>query len=110
MPGGRFLIEGHVAESLLPQFQPRGWFKVGDVYLLEERALDLATSRLEVDWIFLRPGAAEERSHISMRLYSSHELSALLTRAGFASVQILDAASEAPLAPGARRAVVVATK
>jgi SAM-dependent methyltransferase len=66
-PGGQLLIEGHVAETLLPRFQPRGWTKVGATYILEDRSFDTATSRLEVDWIFL--GDTSETKHISMRLY-----------------------------------------
>ena len=110
VPGGRFLIEGHVMETLLPQFQTRGWSKVADTYVLEDRTFDATTSRLEVDWTFLRRPGEDERKHISMRLYSSHELAALLQRAGFTSVRLLDGHTEAPLAIGSRRALVIATK
>jgi hypothetical protein len=110
VPGGRFLIDGHVMETLLPQFQTRGWSRVADTYVLEDRSFDATTSRLEVDWTFLRRQADDERKHISMRLYSSHELADLLQRAGFASVRFLDGATDGPLAIGSRRALVIATK
>lgn len=90
-------------------FQPKGWFKVGDTTVLEERVFDFASSRIESDWTFLGPGV-DERKHTTMRLYSGHELAALLRRAGFASVRFLDGATEAPLTVASRRALVVATK
>jgi SAM-dependent methyltransferase len=107
--GGRFLIDANLTETLMPMFQPRGWMRVGDTTILEDRVLDFATSRIEVDWTFLRAGA-EEHKHASMRLYSAHELVGLLRRVGFASVRLLDYATEAPLAVSSRRALVVATK
>ena len=64
---------------------------------------------MEVDWTFVR-GGVEERKHASLRLYSAHEMAALLRRAGFASVRLLDFTTEAPLSPSSRRALVLATK
>jgi hypothetical protein len=93
----------------MPVFQPKGWMRIGDTTILEDRALDLAASRIEVDWTFLRAGA-EERKHASMRLYSAHEMVSLLQRVGFAAVLLLDHATEAPLTVASRRALVVATK
>jgi len=107
--GGRFLIDANLTETLMPIFQARGWGRSGDITILEERVFDFATSRIEVDWIFFRNGA-EERKHASLRLYSAHEMVALLHRVGFASVRLLDFATEAPLTISARRALVVATK
>ena len=109
MPGGRFAIDVNLIETLMPILQPKGWFQVGDAVVLEDRVFDFATSRMESDWTFIRAGA-EQRKHTSVRLYSAHELAALLRRAGFASVRFLDGASEAPLTVASRRALVVATK
>jgi len=109
VPGGRFAIDVNLLETLLPIFQPRGWRQAGDTIVLEERAFDFATSRVESQWTFIRAGA-EERRHTSTRLYSAHELAELLRRAGFASVRFLDGTSEAPLTVASRRALVVATK
>jgi len=109
VPGGRFLIDGNLTETLMPIFQPKGWGRAGDILVLEDRAFDFETSRMEVDWTFIR-GAVEERKHTSMRLYSAHEMVQLLRRVGFLSVRLLDFATEAPLSPSSRRALVVATK
>ena len=109
VPGGRFLIEGNLTETLIPVFQTKGWSKVGDTTILEDRSFDLAASRINVEWTFFR-GGVEEKKHASLRLYSAHEMVALLGRAGFASVRLLDFATEAPLTTSSRRAIVVATR
>ncbi len=109
VPGGRFLIDANLMETLMPVFQPKGWGRTGDITVLEDRSFDFAASRIEVDWTFLRKGV-EERKHTSTRLYSAREVVALLQRAGFASVRVLDFTTEAPLSVNSRRALVVATK
>ena len=109
MPGGRFLIDANLTETLMPMFQPKGWGRSGDILVLEDRVFDFAASRIEVDSTFIR-GGVEERKQASLRLYSAHEMVALLGRAGFASVRLLDFTSEAPLSASSRRALVVATK
>jgi hypothetical protein len=109
VPGGRFLIDANLLETLMPMYQPKGWGRSGDVVVLEDRTFDFAASRMEVDWTFIR-GNEEERKHTSTRLYSAYEMVELLRRVGFASVCLLDFATEAPLSPSSRRALVVATK
>jgi SAM-dependent methyltransferase len=109
VPGGRFLIDTNLTETLMPMYQPKGWGRTGDILVLEDRTFDFAASRMEVDWTFVR-GNEEEQKHTSMRLYSAHEMVELLRRVGFASVGLLDFATEAPLSPSSRRALVVATK
>jgi SAM-dependent methyltransferase len=106
VPGGRFLIDINLLETLMPIHQPKGWARSGDVLVLEDRVFDFETSRMEVDWTFIR-GAVEERKHASLRLYSAHEMVELLRRAGFAAVRLLDFT---PLSPSSRRAMVLATK
>jgi SAM-dependent methyltransferase len=109
VPGGRFLIDANLTETLIPIFQPRGWARIGDTTMLEERVFDFATSRIRSEWTLLRAGV-EERKTSSLRLYSAHEMVTLLERAGFASVQLLDYVTEAPLTTASRRALVVAIK
>ena len=109
VPGGRFLIDANLTETLMPIFQPKGWVRIGDTTMLEERVFDFATSRIRTEWTFLRAGV-EQRKSSSMRLYSAHEMVALLERVGFASVRLLDYVTEAPLTVASRRALVVATK
>jgi len=110
-PGGRLLIEGHIAESLLPIYQPHGWFRVDDVVVLEERRLDMDTSRIESTWTFLRDATQSESRSSSMRVYTFHELASLLRGAGFGEVEAFDSTTGEPFElTRTTRAAVVATK
>jgi len=106
--GGRFAIEGHLAETLLPRFTPRGWSAIGDARLLEERTWDHETGRGEVDWTLVREGESREH-HSSIRVYTFRELATLLGEAGFGEVRAFDAVTGEAFRLGARRALVVAT-
>jgi SAM-dependent methyltransferase len=111
-PGGTFVIDMNLVESLLPQWQSRGAWRVGEVWVVEERVLDLRTSRTEVEWTFLSSGQPAVSRHSSIRLYTFRELDALLRDAGFAAVDAYDQATGEPFAVGAgmRRVTVVARK
>ncbi|HEX3596183.1 MAG TPA: class I SAM-dependent methyltransferase [Polyangiaceae bacterium] len=110
-PGGRFLIEGHIAETLLPMLRERDWYWAGGedakLRVLEERALKLETSRIDVTWTIVDDGGAHS-SAVSIRLYTYRELRDLLRRAGFASVDVFDGKTGQAFELGARRALVVA--
>ncbi len=88
-PGGRYLIDTPTLETILPRFQERSWFEVGETTVLEERAFLVASSRIETTWSFLR-GADRETQRSSMRLYSVRELTDLLRRAGFGTFAARD--------------------
>ena len=94
----------------MPRFTPRGWHEIAGTYVLEDRRFDAATSRMEVDWTCLVPEAGTETKHLSMRLYSTHELVTLLRDAGFSDARVIDAATGAPLALGSSRAHAIATR
>jgi SAM-dependent methyltransferase len=109
-PGGTFVIDMNLAESLLPQWQSRGAFKAGEVWVIEERSLDLETMRVEVDWTFLADGEPAATRHSSIRLYTFRALATMLREAGFATVSAYDQATFEPFTMGHRRATVVATR
>jgi len=82
-PGARFVLETPmVLENLLGHLQPRPWWTVGDVYMLAHNQYDHTTSRLEIDYTFVRDGRVDVR-HGSHRAYSYRELVALVTASGF---------------------------
>jgi SAM-dependent methyltransferase len=81
--GGRFVLETPmVLENLLGHLQPRPWWKAGDVYLLVENRYDAASSRLEIDYTFVRDGRVETRRG-SHRAYAYRDLMELLETSGF---------------------------
>ncbi len=104
-PGGTFVIDTHCLEGLLPRFQETGAARVGKVLLVEERKLDLATGRIEVDWTFVREKEVDRR-HSSIRLYSLRELEDLLGRAGFVSFETFGSLAKDPFKPGQRLLLV----
>lgn len=79
---GKFLIDTVTAETLLPRFQKRGWMKVRDIYVLENRNYDALNSRINVEWTFIKKGLAETR-YTSIRLYTYLELVNILREIGF---------------------------
>jgi len=82
-PGARFLIDtGVIAESILPAFQPRRWYQVGDIHFLIENRYDAPASRLDTDYTFIRDGQVDKRTG-TQQVYTLRELCALLADAGF---------------------------
>jgi hypothetical protein len=82
-PGGRFLLEVANREALV-----RGWHD-SDVtrhddglVVLQERALDLRSSRERARFTWLHPDGRRSTREASIRLYTLTELEAMLGRAG----------------------------
>ena len=108
-PGGSYLLDLPVTESIYPQFRGRSWFEAGDTVVLQEATLHEGTGRMETTWTFLREGSPRSERRSSIRLYSVHELTELLRDAGFSSFEARDDELE-PFALGSERLWLVATK
>ena len=82
-PGGRFLQELANREALV-----RGWHDSevvrtdGGVVVLQERTLDLRTSRDLTSYTLLEPDGRQTTAEHAIRLYALTELEAMLGRAG----------------------------
>jgi cyclopropane fatty-acyl-phospholipid synthase-like methyltransferase len=101
-PGGGFLLETHVMETLLPRYEQRGWRRYGETYVLEDRRLDHAGGRIETTWTFLGSGEPSDE-HSSIRIYTYRALAKLLEDCGFSRIEGFDTLSEEPFEIGARR-------
>ena len=109
-PGGRFALDtAMVAESLLPQFQPRRWFEVGDILFLVDNRYDPETGRVATEYTFVRNGITEKRSG-SHRVYTYRELWALLHTAGFTDLRAFASPDSDPYALGSQRLLLTATR
>lgn len=109
-PGGTFLVDTHTMESLLSRFAPTGCTRHGEILVCEERRLDTATGRIEVDWTFVKAQRAETR-RTSIRLHTLGELDSLLRGAGFSDVRFHGSLAGEPFVTGrAQRTVAVATR
>jgi SAM-dependent methyltransferase len=111
-PGGRFLLDLHVTESLYPIFSERHWTwatHYPPVRIVEERRLDLESGRVESSWLFVGPETSVERS-LSIRLYSYRELRDLLLGAGFSACRAFESGKLEAFKLGSRRLAMVAEK
>jgi SAM-dependent methyltransferase len=110
-PGGRFLIDTHVTETLFPLFQERRWTWIDEQRssrLLEETRWDVATGRVSTEWTFVeKAGVRSSRS--SIRTYSYRELCTLLREAGFRELVGLETGTRKTFALGSKRLSLIAT-
>jgi SAM-dependent methyltransferase len=109
LPGGRFLVDTRVAETVLPDWREREWDRWGEVLVLEERRYDHAAGRVEGHWTFIHGGRVETHDS-SIRVYTYRELCQVLQQAGFAHCEGYDSLNLEPFALGAPRLLLVATK
>jgi cyclopropane fatty-acyl-phospholipid synthase-like methyltransferase len=109
-PGARFLLDvGYVSEALLPAFQERSWYPLGDGVLLSQRRYDHLHSRLHVEYTWIRNGRSDKRS-MSARIHSYRELTQLLEASGFGDVQGYSSLSREPFRLGSSRLLMLATR
>jgi len=86
-PGGLLVLETVNRDFLVRHFDPQGTEAFGDLIEVEQRRLDLATSRMWDEWRFFRK-RGEDLVHVATinvdhRVYSLHELRSLMERAGW---------------------------
>lgn len=80
-PDGRFLLDVVHRDWIVRNFQTRGWSEYAGEYLLEDRELDLGSSRNNCTWMYFTKDGMTKRE-LSLRMYSLHELRAMFERAG----------------------------
>jgi SAM-dependent methyltransferase len=109
-PGARFAIEsGAIAECLLPSFQPRAWYQVGDILMLADRRYLAAESRMDITYTFIRDGKLDTRP-ASQCVYTAAEVQRLLAEAGLETGALYSSAAAEPFQYGARSMILVARK
>jgi SAM-dependent methyltransferase len=108
-PGGKFLMDLHITETLIPHFQPRGWSRMGEILLIEERHYDHINSRVNTEWILADNGKMEKRE-LSIRIYTYREICELLYEAGFIICEGYSSLNMEPFKFGSKRLYMVGTK
>jgi SAM-dependent methyltransferase len=109
-PGARFILDtGFVAECLLPAFQEKRWYKIGDIYFLSQAKYNFVRSRIETEYTFIRDGRVEVKP-TSSRVYTYRELCDLMTMAGFADLRPAGGLQGEAFKLGASRLVLAARK
>jgi SAM-dependent methyltransferase len=92
---GVFLIDIKGKEVLARIFRERDWQEIDGGIMLEERKLSKNWSWIENRWIMLKDGKVEEFK-LSLRPYSAVELTALLSKCGFNSIEVYGDLTGAP--------------
>jgi SAM-dependent methyltransferase len=85
--GGRFAIDVTNRDFLVRNLRETIVYERGDNFLIERLSYDTKTSRMRNDRVYIRSGV--RRMTFSLRLYGFTDLSDLLVRAGFGSVEPL---------------------
>ena len=89
VPGGRYLIDVPVADTILASFDRESEWSVGGVDVHERRVYHEDVKRIETTWTFAH-GDERDVQTTSVRLYTLLELMELLSDAGFAAFQALN--------------------
>ena len=108
--GGRFLVDTHVTETLLPRLsQMRSWKRVSETIVLEDHDYDHVTSRTETKWTLIGDGEIFEES-TSIRLYSYRELCSMLADVGLSAPEASGRLCQRPFGLESSRLWLVTTK
>jgi hypothetical protein len=83
--GGRFAIDVTNRDFLVRNLRETIVYERGDNFLIDRLSYDTKTSRMRNDRVHIRSGV--RRVTFSLRLYGFTELSDLLVRAGFGSLE-----------------------
>lgn len=109
-PKARFVLDmGAVAEALLPSYQERRWYPIGDILFLVQNHHDLVHSRIDTEYIFVRDGKVEKRMG-SQRIYTYGELSRLFEAAGFTELEGYGSLDQEPFRLGSQRLLLAAMR
>lgn len=110
-PGGRFVLDtGMVAESLLPSFVQKRWYRLGDdLLMLSENRYDPAESRLDIDYTFVHGGVIETRP-TSSYLFTCAELCRMHLAAGLRPLELFGTTDREPYRIGSPRLLLVTVK
>ncbi|MBR4984296.1 MAG: class I SAM-dependent methyltransferase [Proteobacteria bacterium] len=89
-PGGVFLIETVNPDFLIDELPLRLWWKGRECMLLEEIDMEALSGVLKItrSFVFDDQKRAPWEQRIQIRLYTAHEMRALLSRAGFKVIEL----------------------
>jgi SAM-dependent methyltransferase len=111
---GVLLVDTINRDYVIRHFQSTSFEEYGTVAYLEERRLDLESSRIRSRWTFFnKQGDDLKRTltvDISQRIYSPHELRDLLEKAGWRGVKVYSGWDLKPLSSDVYRLLAVGRK
>lgn len=106
-PGGKFLLETVHQPRVLRTFTPHGIIRYEDgLLVLEERRIDIRSSRNEVHITLIFPDGRRVEHDQSIRLYTLPELNHMLTAAGLPIIASYGGLNRSPLSMDSRLVVI----
>ncbi len=110
-PGGFFLIDIQGKELLARDYKERDWFERDGYKIFLEYKIKDSWTQLENRWLFI-PGEGGKVTEIKFthRIYSALELAELLSRCGFADVELYGDLGGSPYDEKAKRLIAVGRK
>ena len=95
-PGGKFMLQVINRDWIIKNYTPASWIEIGKLRTFEKRYLEYETSINRSIWHFFKDGQETTlESHI--RMYSYHELLAMMKKAGFAEIEGYGSMDDAPI-------------
>ena len=108
-PGGKLILDVIGKEVLARVFQARDWIEKDGVFYLQQRRVSKNWSWMENRWILVRQNQQVEYE-VSHWIYSATELSELLSKCGFKTIEVYGNLDGAPYDHKAERLVLVSQK
>lgn len=108
-PGGWLVIHLINRDWVMRHYRPQQRSRMGPYVVTEEGTFDLSSSVITTDWRAER-GQQVWHGTSRLRLYSCHELLAMLKQAGFSQVKLLGDMRGRPLTLASRWMVLVARR
>ena len=110
-PGGAFLIDTINGYALAKGYRPKGWDDLGEgVLMLQDAEFDHRRGRNTARWTIIRPDGTRRDLVHSLRVYTLHELAAMLERAGLEVEEAWGGYDGAELSFDSWRLIVLARK
>jgi SAM-dependent methyltransferase len=108
--GGRFaLATGTAAESILPNLLQKRWHRTGDILTLSEARYEVAESRLDIDYTFIRNGEIETRP-TSSYVFTVAEMRRMHAAAGLETIELSAWGADGPYRLGSPGLLMVSRK
>ncbi len=85
-PGGKFMLHLVNRDFIVKNYTANDWFEVGNTKILESRRMDWSSSINDSVWQCIKDGKTTV-CRTRIRLYSYHEILAMMTRAGFVDIK-----------------------
>jgi len=108
-PGGKFMLHVTNRDWIIRNYTTVGLQEIDGIRVIDKRQFDSARSINVSEWIFLKNGH-ENTIRMDLRLYSFHEVIAMMRKAGFADIEGFGSAKDDPIDFNCRMMFVIGTR